>query len=209
MTERNLADLPGCLPLGAVGSLERYLDEKSTTFGADSPIYAAGVAASAGMLIDPEEISRLAARERDRLIREHRGVPYVGALTSRLAAVQHEQGVKAGPVRETALTSLFRDEYGVDLAPYQANTTGMFGISGMIMRGDANAAVLNYSAIGERYDNVFWQLALEGDYGFVNMLCPYFGSDRIPLIGSGNITHMRGVQAALEADVALIERQAK
>jgi hypothetical protein len=207
MIERQLSELPGYQPLAHRHRVDNYLAEKSAQYGSESAAYAAGVAAAGGGLsLSPAEVERLALKGREGLQRTQGVAPYVAALASRLTAVSSRDTVNTLPLEQTALTTLFRDRYGVDLVPYMEQSTGMLGITRVIHTSDANAVGLNYMAIRKSHGNVFWQLTVDGNYGFVNMHCPRHDFPTMPLRGMGNIAFVPGVEEALFADAVLIEQ---
>lgn len=210
MNERQLSDLPGYKPLAAIEPIDQYLREKSIGYGDGNTTYAAFAAvAGGGIAIPPDEISQMALQGREQLRRQQGTAPYVATLVSRLAAISDKGSIPAAPTEQTALTTLFRDEYGVNLAPYMEQSTNMFGISGTVAGGNANVVGLNYMAIRAKHGNIFWQLTVDGDYGFVNMSCVSHDFDTMLLRGQGNITSIPGVEEALTADVAFIEKTAR
>lgn len=206
MSERLLSDLPGYQPLGTVDPTEAYLAEKRGVLGDEAAQYLSSTALQGGGLrIGPDAIEQLAAQGRDEAIRRQGTAPYVASLARRLVSASNNLSVASAPTEKTALTALLHEEYGVDLAPYMEQSTNMLGITGNCDRSKAPVVGLNYMALRETHGNIFWQLTVDGVYGFVNMYCVRHDFNTMPISGMGNIAAIPGVEQALTADVAFIE----
>jgi hypothetical protein len=210
MSERLLSDLPGYQPLGTVDPIEAYLAEKRGVLGDEAAQYLSNTALQGGGLrMGPDAIEHIAAEGRDEVMRRQGTAPYVAALARRLVSASNNVNVVSAPTEKTALTTLFSEEYGVDLAPYMQQSTNMLSIVGMCDRSKTPKAPvvgLDYMAIRETHGNTFWQLTVDGVYGFVNMRCVRHDFNTMPLSGMGNIAAIPGVEQALSADVAFIEK---
>lgn len=207
MTERRLSKLPGYQPVASVDPLDQYLREKSAVLGDESATHASEIIAAVGrMVIPPDKIESLAQQGRELHRRKYNVAPYVAGLVSRLITVAGRHTIYTAPTEQTALTTLFRDRYGVDLAPYMEEPTSTFAISGTTGEGNAHTARLNYMTTRTgRGGNIFWQLIMDGGYEYANMYCVSHDFDGMPLMGEGNISLIPGVEEALTADVAFLE----
>jgi hypothetical protein len=207
MSERRLSDLPGYQQLGTIDPIEAYLAEKRGTLGSGAAQYLSDVALQGGGLhLEPDAIEQIAARGRDEAIRRQGTAPYASALARRLVMGSVKRGIISAPTEKTALTTLFQQEYGVDIEPYMQESTNMLGITGICDKGGAPVVGLNYMALRETHGNIFWQLTIDGVYGFVNMYCVQHDFNTFPITGSGNIAAIPGVEQALTDDVAFIEK---
>lgn len=206
--ERQLSDLPNYQPLGTVDPLDAYFAEKRGAWGDRAAQYISNTALQGGGLhLSPEAVEGIASRGRDEIIRKQGATPYVTALAHRLLAASDNRLISVIPTEKTALTSLFHEQYGVDLTPYMEQSTGMLGITGVGDRSKDPVIGLNYMAIHEgRGGNTFWRLTVNGVYGFVNMYCVRHDFPTMPITGNGNIAAIPGVEEALNADAAFIEQ---
>jgi hypothetical protein len=210
MSERWISDLPGYKREGAAHPLDSYLTSKRVDYGEGASTYLSNAALFGGNLpVSSHQIEQLAASARERTIREQGAALYVSGLADRLiAACNSDRAIPAEPAERTALTDLFRDEYNIDLTPYVGQPPSPLGITGAMSRDGGAVVGLNYMTLHEPQSKTFWQLRIDGDYGFVNMYCVGLSRHEAPLNGSGNITNVPGVQEALTADVTWIEQQA-
>lgn len=182
MSERWLSDLPGYQPEGFVDSLDAYFMEKRGKVNDPLGYLSNTALEGGGLVIGPEQVEGIVTRGRERMIRRQGASPYVSELAGRLIVASRRDVISTRPTETTALTTLFRDEYGIDLTPYMEQSTNMLGITGMPDRGGASIMDLDYMAIRSTRGNTFWQLR-----------------------GQGNIANIPGVAEALTADTAFIE----
>ncbi len=187
MTAVRLSEVPGYLPPGEVGSLDRYVSERSRK----GETY--------------WDIAReIIERERQDSIQSSGFAPYVGFLVAQLAEAQTEERpfLARDNLTATALTDLFAQYYNVaidDLTENGLNTLRMFAAT-----YPDNSFGLDYQFTTRGADEErgrtwsFWQLGGYATHGFINLSC--VGEAR-PLEGRGNIAFIPGVEEALTTDI--------
>ncbi|HSX07517.1 MAG TPA: hypothetical protein VLG11_01350 [Candidatus Saccharimonadales bacterium] len=187
MANVRLTEIPGYLPPGEIGSLDRYVSEKIQK-GADW----LGV------------LNEIVASERRDSIQESGFAPYVSTLTNQLAATATDERKSRActGLADTALTNLFADRYNVAINELTKN--GLYTLRMHAATHPDNSFSLDYQFTTPQTDEKcgrawsFWQLGGYATYGFINMSC--VGEIR-PLEGKGNIAHVPGVEEALAADI--------
>jgi hypothetical protein len=207
MSERLLSDLPGYQPLN-IEPLDEYIRTQRGGLGDEATVDLLAALWQGGLPANPDKLENTIEGNREWAMRQQKAALYVGELVGRLIAATDSGIIITPPVAETGLTNLFRDTYGVDLDPYTEQSTYQLAIKGVSRRGRTDVTTLDYMAVRERRNNIFWQLILDGLYGSVNMTCTEHDFGTMPLRGEGNIALIPGVREALAADVAFIEESA-